>query len=282
MRPMFRPRTLVFLAAVCAGVTIACAAPGAGAGGFSVGVSTPALIKNAVVTERISCPASQSKCSGATLAYVPAEPQSLVPALRSGLLIAPAAPFSLKRGQATTLRMLIPLSEVDAFRQARHLSIQTYTLAANPNTKQTASVFRTGIVSITSHDRRLYNLNRLRLRLVKLQLKRQQNRLNLTVDCTGASAKAKASVYGGCEGLIDVFGGTLSATPPRTLLVGGTAYFLKANTTFRASIKLLKGRLAQVAKEAKPYLAVYSIASDRVDLLAAAQLVKLRFHQVTR
>jgi hypothetical protein len=262
-----------------ASIAVAGAAPvtGADASGFTVHVSAPVLIDNAVVAVTVSCPASQSKCGGATAAYVPPEPNSRAPALRRGLLIAPAQPFKLKRGQSMTLRLPIPLSEIPIFRQLHSVVIWTYTLAGNPDTKGTAAVFQLGTVTLAPHDRRLYNLKRLRLRLVRLQLKRNENRLTLTVHCTGASAQAKASVYGGCEGIIGVFGGTLSAAVPRVEPIGGQVFVLKANTTLNLSIRLLKGRLTHIAHEAQPYLVVYSIASDRVDKLGAAQLVRLRF-----
>jgi hypothetical protein len=279
---MLRGRHLPAVAAaiLVAGAIAGSAGTAATTSGFALKLSAPTLVNNAVVTVRVGCPASQSKCSGATLAYVPPEPNSRVPAFRSGMLIAPAQPFALKRGQSTTLRMPIPLSEIASFRLARRVMLQTYTLAGNPNTGHTRQVFKTGVALLARRDPRLYDLHRLRLRLVGLQLKRNQNRLLLTVECSGASSLAKASVFGGCEGLINVYGGTLNASPVRLVTLGGTSYRLKAKTTVHASVPLLKRRLAQVAHEPKPYLIVYSIASDRVDKLGAAQLVELTFaHQ---
>jgi hypothetical protein len=103
-----------------------------------------------------------------------------------------------------------------------------------------------------------------------------KNTLSLTVHCTGASAQAKASKFGGCEGVIEVFGGALNATPLRLATLGAGGFFLFKNSTTTTSIRLLKGRLSQVKSQPNPYLLVYSIASDRVDQLGAAQLVKMR------
>lgn len=245
----------------------------AGAATFSMGISRPALIRNAIIAVRVSCPASQSRCSGATAAYTVADPTQPSAALRAGLLIAPSQPFSLRRGQSRTLRLLIPLSEVGYLRQTRKVTISTYTLAGNPKTKATAQLFSTSNINLATHDRRLFNLNRLRLRLLRLHLR--NNTLSLTVSCTGASARAKASAFGGCEGVLQVFGGTLNASPLRLVTLGAGGYFLFRNSTTGASVRLLKGRLANLRRQPNPYLLVYSIASDRVDQLGAAQLVKL-------
>jgi hypothetical protein len=242
--------------------------------GFTMGISRPALIRNAIISVRVSCPASQSRCNGATAAYTVADPTQSVPALRSGLLIAPSQPFSLRHGQSRTLRLLIPLSVVSALRQTRKLSVTTYTLAGNPRTNATAQLFSSATITLAKKDRRLYGLNRLRLRLRKLRL--NNNKLSLTVICTGASAQAKASKFGGCEGVIEVFGGTLGASPLRLVSLGAGGYFLFRNSTTNVSIRLLKGRLAQLKSQPNASLVAYSIASDRVDQLGASQLVNLR------
>jgi hypothetical protein len=239
-----------------------------------MGVSRPALIRNAIIAVRVSCPVTQARCSGATAAYTVADPNQSVPALRSGLLIAPSQPFKLRHGQSTTLRLLIPLSVVGALRQARKVAVTTYTLAGNPQTNATAQLFSSATFTLKKKDRRLYGLNRLRLRLRKLRL--SNTRLSLIVNCTGASAQAKASNFGGCEGVIQVFGGTLNASPARLVALGGGGYFLFRNSTTSVSIRLLKGRLAQLKSQPNQYVLVYSIASDRVDQLGAAQLVNMR------
>jgi hypothetical protein len=266
------------LVSVASLVALALGLPSAGADaatkGFSIGISRPALIRNAVISVRVSCPATQSRCTGATAAYTVADPTQTVPALRSGLLVAPPQPFSLRHGQSITLRLLIPLSEVGALRQARRFNVTTYTLAGNPNTKATAQQFSSATISPAKNDRRLYGLHRLRLRLVKPHL--TKNTLSLTVNCTGSSAQAKASKFGGCEGIVEVFGGNLNSSLPRLVTVGAGSYFLFRNSSTNVSVRLLKSRLAQVQRQPNPYLLVYSIGSDRVDQLAAAQLVNMR------
>jgi hypothetical protein len=254
-----------------------CLGPLSGSAGaatsFSMGITKPALIRNAIILVRLSCPASQSRCSGATAAYTLADPTQPSAALRAGILIAPSQPFSLRRGQSRTLRLLVPLSEVGYLRQTRKVTISTYTLAGNPNTRASAQLFSTATINLAAHDRRLYGLNRLRLRLLRPHL--HNNTLSLTVSCTGASEKAKASKFGGCEGVIQVFGGSLNASPLRLVTLGAGGYFLFRNSTTGASVRLLKGRLANLRKQPNPYLVVYSIASDRVDQLGASQLVRV-------
>jgi hypothetical protein len=75
--------------------------------------------------------------------------------------------------------------------------------------------------------------------------------------------------------VIQVFGGSLTASPLRLVTLGAGGYFLFRNSTTGASVRLLKGRLANLRKQPNPYLVVYSIASDRVDQLGASQLVRV-------
>jgi hypothetical protein len=273
-RPL-RPVILIgaILLVALAFATLSSDASATTSGTFTIGVSRPALIRNAIIAVRVSCPRSQSRCTGATAAYSLPDPTQPIPALQRGLVIAPSAPFSLARGKSTTLRLLIPLSEVGVLRQARRFNVTIYTLAGNPRTRATQTVFTSAVITLATHDRRLYGLHRLRLRLLGFRL--NKSTLSTTVRCNGTSAKAMASNSGACDGVIAVFGGMSGASPTRLVSLGGGGFFLFRNTSTGASIRLLKGRLATLRRQPNPYLVVYAIASDRVDQLSAAQLLNI-------
>jgi hypothetical protein len=265
---------IVLLAALCCGVVIA-SASAATAPPFSIRVNRPQLVQNAIVAVRVSCPANQSRCSGALIVSTLGDPTARVAALRDGLLIAPAQQFSLRRNHSTTLRLLITVPEVRLLRRVRKVVFVAYALGGNPDTNRVGAVLVSGAVKLARQDRRLLGLNRLNLTLVGLRLSKR-NALQLTVHCSGASAKARGSKQGPCRGLVEVFAGTNSKVPTSLVALGAEPFVLVRGSTTHSSIVLDARTLKRVTRGAKPFLLTYAIAVDRVDQLSAAALVSSR------